>query len=37
MTLFQAFDRRAAPSDMNEEVVVEPADVEAILTTLDIS
>jgi hypothetical protein len=36
MTLFQAFDRRATPSDMTEEVVVEPADVEAILSTLDI-
>lgn len=37
MTLFQAFDRRAAPSEMDEEVVVLPEDVETILATLDIA
>jgi hypothetical protein len=36
MTLFRAFDQRAAPSDMDEEVVVLPEDVETILATLDI-
>ena len=37
MALFQAFDRRSAPSDMNEEVRVQPEDVDTILATLDIS
>jgi hypothetical protein len=37
MSLFQAFDRRAAPDAMREEVSVESADVESILATLDIS
>src|SRR5271169_238274 len=30
MSLFQAFDRRAAPGEMNEPIRVEPADLEAI-------
>lgn len=37
MALFQAFDQRAAPSEMSEEVVVQAQDVESILATLDIS
>ncbi len=37
MALMQAFDRRTAPSDMSEEVLVQAADVEAILTLLDIA
>src|SRR5437764_6916693 len=37
MALFQAFDRRADPSQMNEEVRVMAEDVEAILATLDIA
>jgi len=37
MALFRAFDRRAAPDAMREEVSVESADVESILATLDIS
>ena len=37
MALMQAFDRRAAPSEMSEEVLVQAADVEAILTSLDIA
>jgi hypothetical protein len=36
MALFQAFDQRAAPDAMSEEVRVQAADVEAILATLDI-
>ncbi len=37
MALFQAFDQRAAPDTMSEEVQVQAADVESILATLDIS
>ena len=37
MALFQAFDQRPTPADMAEEVVVQPADVETILSTLDIA
>src|SRR6266404_9661652 len=37
MALFQAFDQRAAPDRMSEEVQVQAADVESILATLDIS
>ena len=37
MALFQAFDRRSAPSEMTEEVRVEAGDIESILATLDIS
>jgi len=37
MSLFQAFDQRAAPEAMSEEVRVKAADVESILTTLDIT
>lgn len=36
MALFQAFDRRENPQAMREQVRVEPADVDSILTTLDI-
>jgi hypothetical protein len=36
MALFQAFDRRADPSLMREEVRVAAEDVESILTVLDI-
>jgi len=34
MALFQAFDERATPALMKEEVRVRPADVEAIVETL---
>ena len=37
MALFQAFDQRAAPDAMSEEIRVQSADVESILATLDIS
>ena len=37
MALFQAFDRRAEPAQMREEVRVLPADIETILSTLDIA
>jgi hypothetical protein len=37
MALFQAFDQRAAPDAMSEEVRVQAADVESILATLDIT
>src|SRR5207249_1291458 len=36
MSLFQAFDRRATPDAMRDEVRVEAEDVESILATLDI-
>jgi len=36
LALMQAFDRRASPSEMNEEVRVQPADVDSILAMLDI-
>jgi hypothetical protein len=34
MALFQAFDERATPERMKDEVLVRPADVEAIADTL---
>jgi hypothetical protein len=34
MALFQAFDERTAPAQMNEDVRVRNADVEAIIETL---
>jgi hypothetical protein len=37
MALFQAFDRRADPSQMSDEVRVLAEDVEAILAMLDIA
>ena len=37
MALFQAFDERAEPSAMSEEVLVQPPDVASILAALDIS
>ena len=37
LALFQAFDQRADPAAMSEEVRVSGADVEAFLATLDIS
>ena len=37
LALFQAFDQRAAPADMSEEVCVLAADVATFLATLDIS
>ena len=36
MALFQAFDERADPEQMRVAVEVRPADVEGILSTLDI-
>ena len=36
MALFQAFDRRPSPAEMTSEARVSAADVETILTTLDI-
>ena len=36
MTLFQAFDERATPEAMREPVRVRPADIQAILATLNI-
>jgi len=36
MALFQAFDERPSPADLREDIVVRPADVEAILETLGI-
>ena len=36
MALFQAFDERAQPAAMRQPVEVRAADVEAILSTLDI-
>ena len=36
MALFQAFDEREHPSQMKHEVQVRPADVDAILASLDI-
>jgi hypothetical protein len=36
MALFQAFDERPNPAAMSADVLVRPADVEAILITLDI-
>jgi hypothetical protein len=37
MALFQAFDERAEPSAMSEEVRVQPPHVASILAALDIS
>ena len=37
MSLFQAFDQRATPEAMSEEVRVQAADVESILAALDIT
>jgi hypothetical protein len=37
LALFQAFDQRAEPAAMNEEVRVAAGDVESFLATLDIS
>jgi hypothetical protein len=37
LALFQAFDKRAAPAAMSEEVCVLAADVATFLATLDIS
>ena len=37
LALFQAFDRRQTPAAMNEEVHVQPEDVEQFLASLDIS
>jgi hypothetical protein len=37
MSLFQAFDQRATPEALSEEVRVEAPEVESILATLDIS
>jgi hypothetical protein len=36
MSLFQAFDERARPESMRETILARPADVEAILASLDI-
>ena len=36
MSLFQAFDEREHPAQMKHEVQVRPADVDAILASLDI-
>jgi hypothetical protein len=36
LSLFQAFDQRATPEALSEEVRVQPAEVESILATLDI-
>jgi hypothetical protein len=36
MALFQAFDDRASPGLMKDAVRVRPADVEAIVETLDL-
>jgi hypothetical protein len=36
MGLFQAFDERANPGQMKEDVLLRPIDVEAILSMLDI-
>ena len=36
MSLFQAFDERANPDLMKQEVHVRPADVDGILSTLDL-
>jgi hypothetical protein len=36
MSLFQAFDDRASPAQMKDEVRVRNADVEAIMETLDL-
>jgi len=36
IALFQAFDERPAPAQMKDEVRVRPADVEAIIETLDL-
>jgi hypothetical protein len=36
MALFQAFDERSEPSQMNQEIHVRIADVEAIVDTLDL-
>ena len=37
MALFQAFDERAQPSQVKDDVHVQPADVEAILETLGLA
>jgi len=37
MALFQAFDQRAAPDAMSEEIRVQAVDVESILAALDIT
>jgi len=37
LALFQAFDEREEPSQMSQEVRVRPADLAAILESLDIS
>jgi hypothetical protein len=34
MALFQAFDERAGPAQLDAEIVVRPADLAAILQTL---
>ena len=36
MALFQAFDERPTPAHMKDEVNVRPADLQAILDTLDL-
>jgi hypothetical protein len=36
MALFQAFDERAAPGQMNHEILVRIADVNAIVEALDL-
>lgn len=36
MALFQAFDERPAPERMTDQIIVRPADLQAILETLDI-
>jgi len=36
LALFQAFDERSSPSEMAAEIRVQPADVEAIVDTLDL-
>ena len=36
MALFQAFDERPTPAHMKDDIAVRPADLQAILDTLDL-